>query len=201
MPLHRARCASPPPSRPLDKRQDLEGKLREVAEHLAEDMAREGLRAKSVMLKVKLSNFEVRPWPRGEPGTGGLPHQVCPAACSRHPIAQGAALTTAARCSMCAPSHCFAQPLCCATPPSSPLPLPTQVKTRNLALTYYVSTADELFAAGQRLLAGALPASIRLLVGGAAQLLHGPACTASPIGRRAQGSLSAGLPGMSLLAS
>lgn len=71
--------------RPLDRRAELEGKLREVAEHLAGDMAREGLKAKAVMLKVKLANFEVGPgW--GGQGAPTMPPRR-PGACACAPRA------------------------------------------------------------------------------------------------------------------
>lgn len=46
--------------RPLSSRADLEAKCGEIAAHLAEDMAEEGLRGKTVTLKLKLTTFELR---------------------------------------------------------------------------------------------------------------------------------------------
>ena len=56
--------ASVPPTpthyRALSRRADLETKLRELAGALAEDMAEEGLRGRTLTLKLKLTTFEVQ---------------------------------------------------------------------------------------------------------------------------------------------
>ncbi|KAK9834297.1 hypothetical protein WJX81_004273 [Elliptochloris bilobata] len=46
--------------RPVSDRAELEAKCGELAEALAEDMARESLRGRTITLKLKTSNFEVR---------------------------------------------------------------------------------------------------------------------------------------------
>jgi DNA polymerase kappa len=52
-------CSSPPAGRPLSGRAELEAKLRELAAALAADMAEEGLRGKTLTLKIKAATFEV----------------------------------------------------------------------------------------------------------------------------------------------
>jgi hypothetical protein len=60
------------PRRALSARGELEEKCCEIAASLAVDMAAEGLKGRTVTLKIKLTSFEVGLWP----GAFGASHWV-----------------------------------------------------------------------------------------------------------------------------
>lgn len=137
-----------PSRRPLSRRSELEGKLRELADALAADMAAEGgLRGKTVTLKLKLSTFEV-----GEE-VGGW---------------DVVARRAASRCSSCLPlpstRQASAVPWQRAADPN-PLHNSLQLRTRATTLPTYVHTAEELYTVGLRLLRAEMPCELRLLGG------------------------------------
>ena len=76
-PLQQLCCDWLLPRRAISARPELESKVRELATSLAEDMAREALRGRTLTLKLKLTSFEV-----GNAAGEALGLRVAPASCS-----------------------------------------------------------------------------------------------------------------------